>query len=535
MIKRKILLIGLVPPPINGQAVAFQALANEMSVETLVIPGKRNDNIWAIFIKVFKYFGLLFRLIFKLTLRKYVVYHTISQSKEGFIRDFLIVVISKLLGSKVVVHIHGGNYDGFYYAQKPFIQKQICTMVSKTDSIIVLSENMIKMFDFEPRLFSKICVVKNGLPWSIEDSSLKIKRLPTNNGSPIKIIYLSNLIESKGYLDVLEATSLLVNEYGYNVKTDFCGEFIHYDDAKRFATLSEAKHYFHEFINKNNLENHVQYHGVIDIEKKKKLLKEAHFFVLPTNYINEGQPISIIEAMAYRCIVLTTDYRGISDMISVYKSGIYVKYNNPKEIAFEIHNLIEHPTEYERISKNAHQNYLQNFTKEIYLKTLITEIESHTFEPKNAIDFHSETALEFHNRYELSSRFKHRFEVWTTIFDKYISSQMKVFDAGCGSGVFSIYLAQKDCVVTGIDGSAKMIELCKQQIYSDDLKIEFHQNLLPLENAQYYGKQDIVLCSSVLEYIADYELVMKQFVQLLNPKGLLIISMPNQNSWYRKI
>jgi hypothetical protein len=54
MIKRKILLIGLVPPPINGQAVAFQALVNEMSVETLMIPGKRNDNIWAVFIKIFK-------------------------------------------------------------------------------------------------------------------------------------------------------------------------------------------------------------------------------------------------------------------------------------------------------------------------------------------------------------------------------------------------------------------------------------------------------------------------------------------------
>ena len=535
MIKRKILLIGILPPPINGQAVAFQSLANELSVETLIISGKRNVNIWNKISKIFNYFGVLVQLTFKLFVNTYVVYHTISQSREGFVRDFLIVIISKILGSKVVVHIHGGNYDGFYDAQKPFIQKQIRRMLIQTDSIIVLSENMKKMFDFEPQLSLKINVIKNGLPWHIDSNELKIKKLPLNNDSPIKIIFLSNLIESKGYLAVLEATSILVNEYGYNLKTDFCGEFIQYDDAQRFATASEAKHYFHEFITKNNLENHVNYHGIIEVEKKKELLKEAHFFVLPTNYINEGQPISIIEAIAYGCIVLTTDYRGISDMITIYESGIYVKYNNPKEIAFEIHNLVQYPTEYQRISKNAHQNYLKNYTKEIHLKTLINEIESYTFQPNNAIDFHSDTAIEFDGKYEKSSQFQQRYEVWTTLFEQYIQPEMKVLDAGCGSGIFSIYLALKKCIVVGVDGSEKMIELCKKYSQAKNVTISFLQTILPFDNVDNFTKQDVILCSSVLEYIVDYEVVIQQFKQLLNPKGILIISMPNKDSWYRKM
>lgn len=535
MNKRKTLLIGILPPPINGQSIAFQALADEMQVETLIIYGKRDTNIWIFINKIFNYFSLLFRLIFKLIFRKYVVYLTISQSKEGFIRDFPIVFISKILGSKVVVHIHGGNYDGFYKTQKPFVQRRILKMLTMTNSIIVLSKSMSKMFDFISELIPKIKIVQNGLPWDYENNLFNFKTLPTNSESHIKIIFLSNLIESKGYLNVLEATSLLINEYGYNVQVDFCGEFIHYDDAKRFKTLSEAKHYFYEFISRNNLENHVQYHGIIGIEKKKELLKEAHFFVLPTNYINEGQPISIIEAMAYGCVILTTDFRGISDMITVYESGIYIKFNNPKEIAFEIHNLMQYPTEYERISKNAYQNYLKNYTKESHLKALINEIESHTFEPKNAVDFHSETAFEFDEKYQLSSQFQHRFKVWTMLFKQYIKPKMKVLDAGCGSGIFSIYLALKGCEVTGIDGSEKMIELCNHQIFENKVQVTFHQALLPFENIDAYVKQDVIICSSVLEYIVDYELVIKQFVQILNPKGLLIISMPNQDSWYRKM
>ncbi len=535
MTERKILLIGILPPPINGQSVAFQTLASEMDVETLIISGKRNTNTWRKVSKIFNYIGLLFQLIYKLLSKKYVVYHTISQSKEGFLRDFLIVFISKILGSKIVVHIHGGNYDGFYSTQKPFVQKQIRQMLMQTDSIIVLSKGLSKMFDFAPKLKSKIKVVQNGLPWSVENNQLNFNTLPINPDIPIKIIFLSNLIESKGYFDVLEATSILVNEYGYNIKTDFCGEFIHYDDAQRFSTLPEAKHYFYDFITKNNLENHVNYHGVAGLEKKKELLKESHFFVLPTNYINEGQPISIIEAMAYSCVVLTTDYRGISDTITIYESGIYVKYNNPKEIAFEIHNLIQYPTEYQRISKNAHQNYLKNYTKEIHLKTLINEIESYTLKPKNAVDFHSDTAIEFDEKYEKSPQFQERYQVWTTLFEQYVKPNMRVLDAGCGSGIFSIYLALKKCIVVGIDGSEKMIELCEKYSQLKKLEIPFRQAILPFKNTDNFDKQDVILCSSVLEYVADYEVVIKQFKELLNPNGILIISMPNKDSWYRKI
>lgn len=534
MNKRKVLLIGILPPPINGQSIAFQALVNELDAEILLISGQRNTNILISISKIFNFFGLLFQLIRKLLFNKYVVYHTISQSKEGFFRDFIIVLISKFFGNKVIIHIHGGNYDGFYRNQKPTIQKQINRMLTKVDSILVLSKSLTKMFSFNPILKNKLKIVQNGLPWNLDINQTNYQELPMSNDSPIKIIFLSNLIESKGYLDVLEATAVLINEYGYYIKADFCGEFIHYDDAKRFAKLTEAKDYFYAFIAKNNLENHVNYHGVIGLEKKQKLLKEAHFFVLPTNYINEGQPISVIEAMAYNCVVFTTDYRGVSELVTNYKSGVYVKFNNPLEIAFEIHKLIENPTEFQRISKNAHKNYLQNFTKERHLDTLMNEIQSYSFEPKNAIDFHSETAMAFDQKYVQSSQFRHRYKVWTRLFDQYTKPGMAVLDTGCGSGVFSIYLALKKCTVIGIDGSDKMIELCKHYQRINELEISFIQAVLPLENIEDFDKKDVILCSSVLEYIADYETVIKQFKKLLNPEGLLIISMPNKDSWYRK-
>jgi glycosyltransferase involved in cell wall biosynthesis len=374
MKKINTLLIGILPPPINGQTLAFQALADELGGEILTLNGRRHTNFVGIFLKIITFLDVLFRLIFKLIFKKYHVYHTISQSLEGFARDLPIVLLSKLFGSKIIVHIHGGNFDGFYNSQQPFVQKLIRKMLMMTDRIIILSDSLIKMLDFEPKLRSKIKIVPNGLPWDLEDNSFTFKQLPIKKDESINLIFLSNLIESKGYLDVLEATEILVNRLKYNIQIDFCGEFIQYDDAQRFKKVEDARNFFFGFIERNNLSQNVHYQGVVNGEKKEELLQNAHFFILPTNYKNEGQPISIIEAMANRCVVLTTNFRGISDMIKDDETGVFVKFNNPENIAEKIHLLIQNPQQYEKIAENAYQKFIENYTKENHLKTLINHI-----------------------------------------------------------------------------------------------------------------------------------------------------------------
>ena len=534
MKKVNTLTIGIMPPPINGQTIAFQALVDELGGDILTLSGKRHGDFSGIFIKILTFLGLLFRLLIKLISKKYNVYHILSQSQKGFMRDLPIVLLSKLFGSKVIVHIHGGNYDGFYHSQNPTFQSLIRKMLIVTDSIIVLSDNLKKMLDFEPKLSSKIKVIPNGLPGTLQNNMLSNNLLPLYNNEPIKLIFLSNLIESKGYLDVLEATEILINRFGYNIEINFCGEFIHYDDAKRFINIEDAKSYFFDFIERNNLIQNVHYLGIIGDNAKRKLLEEAHFFILPTHYKNEGQPISIIEAMANRCVVLTTNYRGISEMIKHDESGIFVDFNRPDKIAEAIKYLIENPSEYEKISENGYKQYLENYTKEKHLTALINEI-NHPKNPKNAIDFHSDTAIEFDGKYEQSPQFQERFSVWTNLFEQFIKPKMTVLDAGCGSGIFSIYLAQKKCIVVGIDGSEKMIELCNQYTSANGFSISFKQAEFPLLNPQDFGNKDVIICSSVLEYIVDYEEVIEQFSYLLNPTGFLMVSMPNSDSWYRKV
>jgi glycosyltransferase involved in cell wall biosynthesis/ubiquinone/menaquinone biosynthesis C-methylase UbiE len=531
---REILIVGILPPPINGQTIAFQSLSRELSCEILTLSGKRHESTLGLLGKIWIYVGLLVRLFLKLIQKKYVVYHTISQSREGFLRDFPIVILSKIFGSKVVLHIHGGNYDSFYNTQNAIIRKLILKMLASANSIIVLSEGLKKMLDFAPIIASKIKVVPNGLAWSVDGNFQKIKRLPSDLQTPIKVLFLSNLIESKGYWSVLEAIEILVNRLKINIQADFCGEFIHYDDAIRFKNASDAERHFFEFITKHQLTNHVKYHGIIEEETKKEFLINAHFFILPTQYKNEGQPISIIEAMAYSCVILTTNYRGISEMIQHNESGIFVEYNDSNSIVEQVKNLIYSPEKFEKISRNSLQKFQERYTKEHHLKQLIEVIKSHT-KPQNAVDFHSETAFQFQEKYKKSEQFKERYKVWTKLFTKYIYADMSVLDVGCGSGIFSYYLAAKKCKVTGIDGSEQMIELCQNNYGQENSTLSFLQDNLPFQNHFKYGKKDAIICSSVLEYLPDYKEVTIQISQILNINGILIVSMPNQDCWYRKI
>lgn len=150
-----------------------------------------------------------------------------------------------------------------------------------------------------------------------------------------------------------------------------------------------------------------------------------------------------------------------------------------------------------------------------------------------AIDFHGEIAQQFDRRYESSIAFLERFRVWTNLLDQYVNPIDRVLDLGCGSGIFSNYLAEIGCIVTGIDGSEAMIALCNQK--KTVVNVRYIVQSLPLPNPMKYARQDVVIMSSLLEYMDDMGQMLQQVRDLLKPNGLLIVSIPNQLSLYRRL
>jgi glycosyltransferase involved in cell wall biosynthesis len=347
----KLLVIGTVTPPFNGQSIAFEQLTNHLGdqkdIETTVLPLPSNKNKLAfIFLSVVYIFKLLYYIP-----KSDIVYLQCAQSFKGLLRDMPVVLLAKLFNCSTVVHCHGGNFDRLFCPSRPIAGGLANFVYRRVDIIIILAENLRQMFSHDANLMKKCVVVANGL--SVAAPQL----LEKQTEATYKILYLSNLYKEKGYLDVLEAMLILKQRGRPEVELHIAGAFL------PVSQKQQDMQYFNDFLLRHDLTN-VTYHGVKVGDDKWGLIAACDIFILPTYYENEGQPISIIEAMAYGLPVITTDFRGIPSLVEHEVSGLFVETKDPAGIADAIIQLIDSEQLFDDIRANAFKKYQSSLTSE---------------------------------------------------------------------------------------------------------------------------------------------------------------------------
>ena len=300
-----------------------------------------------------------------------IYYATMSTSKFGFIRDYLTVGFARLLGRRTVLHLHGGGFKEFYMESQPWLQRLICSNLKRIDVIIVLGDLLKEQFYCTGEFVKpKFRVVPNGLTLGVREPEWINRKLPADR--PIELLYLSSLMPSKGFFTVIQAVELLEQQSPGKFHLNLCGVFV---DAKT-ESKSEicSADALEDYIEKNSLEKAVTYHGQVLSEAKEDQFKNAHVFLLPTNYPWEGQPLSIIEALAYSLPVVTCKHKGIPELIDDGKNGIFVEPGNPAAIASAVNSIVADTDPYSSMSKASRHRYEKNFRREAHLKQLIAVI-----------------------------------------------------------------------------------------------------------------------------------------------------------------
>ena len=121
---------------------------------------------------------------------------------------------------------------------------------------------------------------------------------PTANGQQLKasLLFLSNLIESKGVYVLLDACKVL-KERGLSFVCDFVGG----------ETKEISAEVFREAVATRGLEDYVTYHGPQYGEDKHRFFMNADVFVFPTYYYNECFPLVLLEATQWRLPLVSSD------------------------------------------------------------------------------------------------------------------------------------------------------------------------------------------------------------------------------------
>ncbi len=301
------------------------------------------------------------------------LYMTMGGSVPGMLRDLAVVSVAHRHGIPTILHLHGGGYDELYARSHPLVRRAIRAMLRQVDVLIVLGELLSKQFDFlDDSQRPRIAVVPNGVDVDRPPAAPRSIRM----GEPLRLLYLSNLIPSKGYLQLLEAVHLL-RSWGVGVECDFAGEFIRVGRGEDALEVGAARQRFERRIAELRLERAVRYHGTVSGEDKWKLLERTDVFVLPTRYPGEGQPISIIEALSRGVPVVSTRYRGIPEQVRPGDNGALIDPSDvtPEAIARAVKEIVSNPANYTRLSAGALRTYRERFTRQQHLEQLMALIE----------------------------------------------------------------------------------------------------------------------------------------------------------------
>ena len=382
--RRPLVLVGPLPPMYVGQSISFEMLVNgvrERGIPCAVVDlssRSRSVGIRSRWRRVLELGTTLWPFVRAVARRPRTFYLTIAQSRQGFLRDLPMIWVSWLFRHRIILHLKGGNYDGFYYAQPWWIQSLIRATIRRADRILVLGEGLRPMFRFEPAVQDRIRVVANGLPMDPPPSGVAAgSTYPAEpRQANLRVLFLSNLIATKGYFELLRALRVLIQERGWpSLQADFCGLFL---SDPHGGTESEnprrAREVFEAYIEENGLEANVTYHGAVSGDEKKEMLSRSHVFVLPTRYSSEGQPVSIIEALAFGLPCISTDYRAIPDLVEDRVNGVLLSSTEPEAIADAIEWTLSDQERYRALSEAAVNRFRSCFTKEAHLDRLLREL-----------------------------------------------------------------------------------------------------------------------------------------------------------------
>ena len=159
-----------------------------------------------------------------------------------------------------------------------------------------------------------------------------------------------------------------------------------------------------------------------------------------------------------------------------------------------------------------------------------------------AVEHFESQASTYEAHAEGRPEFEERFQLWGAAIDAVMpagGAGATAMDLGCGPGHLTHQLATRGFRTISVDGSEAMLartrgRLEQHGIVDPDLRRE----TLPLSPKlvqELAGQAQLIVMSSVIEYIEDDAEMLRQCAHLLAPGGHLLASFPNRRSVYWRV
>lgn len=355
--KPRVIFLGPVPPPYMGPTLATEViLRSSLGEEFELIHLDTSDHRAIDTLGLFDFTNISLALKFYLLLawmilrhRPRMVYIPISQTTIGYLKDSGFILIAKFFGRRVLCHLRGGNFSNWLAGASGATRLYVRTVQGLVDGQIVLGESLRGLFAgvVAP---GRLHVVPNG-------KDVDYQHRPIGDGK-VRLLFLANMVRSKGVMDVLQAVPLVTRECP-DAEFWFAGSW---EDP---VLRREIEDYLAA-----NPHLPIRWLGQVSGQAKRDALEQADIFVFPTYYPPEGHPWVIVEAMAAGLPVIATDQGAIRESVVDGDNGFIVAKQAPGAVATRAIALVKDGGLRTRMGTRSRQLYAANFTERAMVRQL---------------------------------------------------------------------------------------------------------------------------------------------------------------------
>jgi len=302
---------------------------------------------------LFNQFTLIFNFYKKLLADKkiQITHINIPLSELSIFINFLLVIIAKIAGKKIIVHFRGGRLS--LNRDINFIQKfTIGKSIQLADKVIVLGSkerNYISEF-YKITNKEKIAILPNSvdIPKSIHESKL----LSSKEDKQFKIIFIGRIDKNKGLEELILALEAIKSKINFHFYLAGTGPDEESFVSKCISTLGDKFSFL----------------GVLNSIDKVPFYENADIFILPSYF--EGLPNALLEAMAYGVVPIATPVGSIPEVVENNKNGFIIPINNYQEISKRIILLYHDRILLKQLGEASHQTIFESYSIDNYIVKL---------------------------------------------------------------------------------------------------------------------------------------------------------------------